>query len=243
MSQWRTGACLSFGKTWETAHPVAFDSQQMNAQHQKYPTHKQRLLAIIWALMKWQVDLLGTPINIYTDHCTLENFDMQRDLSQRQCCWQEFLSQYDYTIIYIKGEKNTVANTMSHIPNEDTVNNALPTDPNDILLAALFSITADDAILKTIKTGYDLDPFCVKLHKSPNSCPGLTTVDGMMYISGCLVIPRHGDIHKTLFLLAHNSLGHFGFEKSYRSLKDSYYWPNMRKDLEEMYIPSCASCQ
>jgi Reverse transcriptase (RNA-dependent DNA polymerase)/RNase H-like domain found in reverse transcriptase len=30
-SNWRTGATLSFGKTWETARPIAFDSMQLKA--------------------------------------------------------------------------------------------------------------------------------------------------------------------------------------------------------------------
>jgi hypothetical protein len=40
---------------------------------------------------------------IYTDHKTLENFDTQRDLSRHQARWMEFLSQYDFKIMYIKG--------------------------------------------------------------------------------------------------------------------------------------------
>ena len=41
----------------------------------------------------------------------------------------------------------------------------------------------------------------------------------------------------------HDALSHFGFEKSYGSLKDSYYWPKMHKDLEDAYILSCVACQ
>ena len=37
VSQWRTGACFSFGETWEMAWPVAFESQQMNAQQTEIP--------------------------------------------------------------------------------------------------------------------------------------------------------------------------------------------------------------
>ena len=166
----------------------------MNIQQRKYPTHEQELLAIIWALSKWRVDLLGSHINIYTDHWMLKNFDLQHDLSRHQCRWQEFLSQYDYTITYIKGEDNTVADAMSRLPDDATVDNPLPTDLNDILLAAMLSIAPDDSLIKTIKAGYDLDPFCIKLQKSPDSFPGLTTVNGLMYISECLVIPRHGNI-------------------------------------------------
>ena len=69
MSQWRMVACLSFGETWESMWLIAFESQQMNAQQQNYPMHEQELLLIIHTLKKWCVDLLGTHINTYTDHC------------------------------------------------------------------------------------------------------------------------------------------------------------------------------
>ena len=50
------------------------------------------------------------------------------------------------------------------------------------------------------------------------------------------------DTHKNLFHLAHNSLGHFSADKSYASLRNNYYWPNMCCDLEDAYIPSCMDC-
>ena len=120
--------------------------------------HEQELLSIIHTLKKWHVDLLGIPINIYTNHHTLENFNTQQDLSRCQCCWQEFLAQYNYTISHIKGDNNTITDTLSRLPYADTVDNALPTAPNDILLAAVLSISSDDAILRTIQEGYNLDP-------------------------------------------------------------------------------------
>jgi hypothetical protein len=48
-SDWRTGGILSFGPTWETACPVAFDSMQLNGAERNYPIHKKELLAIIRA--------------------------------------------------------------------------------------------------------------------------------------------------------------------------------------------------
>ena len=38
-------------------------------------------------------------------------------------------------------------------------------------------------------------------------------------------------------------MGHFGGDKSYASLRNEYYWPNMQCDLEEAYVPSCVDCQ
>lgn len=67
-SEWCTGATLSFGPTWETAHPVAFDSLQLKSAKKNYPTHEKELLAIIRALKKWRTDLLSTHFYIYMDH-------------------------------------------------------------------------------------------------------------------------------------------------------------------------------
>jgi RNase H-like domain found in reverse transcriptase len=80
-SNWRSGATLSFGPTWETARPVTFDLMQLKDTEKNYPIHEKELLAIICALKKWCSDLLGTHFYIYTDHCTLKNFDTQKDLS------------------------------------------------------------------------------------------------------------------------------------------------------------------
>jgi len=46
-SDWRSGATLSFGQTWETARPVAFDSMQLKDAEKNYPVHEKELLAII----------------------------------------------------------------------------------------------------------------------------------------------------------------------------------------------------
>jgi hypothetical protein len=115
-SDWRTGATLSFGPTWELSRPVAFDSMQLKGAEKNYPVHEKELLTIIRALKKWRADLLGTHFYVYTDHRTLENFDTQKDLSRRQLRWQEFVSQYDMTITYICGEDNTVADALSRLP-------------------------------------------------------------------------------------------------------------------------------
>ena len=100
-SDWRTGAALSFGPTWEMARPVAFDSAQLLSAKKSYPIHEKELLAIVCALKKWRSDLIGSPVYVYTDHKMLMNFDTQWDLLHRQLCWQELLSQYEIHITYI----------------------------------------------------------------------------------------------------------------------------------------------
>ena len=223
-SDWRIGATLSFGPTWETARPVVFDSLQLKAAKKNYLVHEKELLAIIRALNKWRSDLLGTHFYVYTDHRTLENFDTQKDLSCRQLCWQEFMSQYDLTITYIHGEDNTVADTLSRLPPNCFANER--TEPICAeSINAILTITTDRDILERIKTGYLQDEFCK--HVTTTSMKGWRLVNDLWYIGNRLLIPRVTDICKNLFKLAHDSLRHFGADKSYASLRDSYDWPNM----------------
>ena len=146
-------------------------------------------------------------------------------------------SQYDMTITYICGEYNTVADTLSHLPP-----NCFPGEEVDVTVPvnAVLSITTDQDILRMIQMGYQYDEFCKCVAMS--SMTGWHESNGLWYIGDCLLIPRVTAIHETLFHLAHNTLGHFGANKLYASLRDAYYWPNMRCDLEQAYIPSCVDC-
>lgn len=285
-SDFRSGAVLSFGDTWETARPVAFDSMTFKGAELNYPVHEKEMLAIIRALRKWRADLVGSPFTIFTDHKTLENFDTQPDLSRRQARWMEFMSQFDARIVYIKGGENTVADALSRLPvnlctssesavlsarspygfcpdddeeNSVTVNAVLPATHACPLLAAhalaetdiastqavtaVLSISQDPQLRTAIISGYDTDPWCKKLRSAATGMPIVQEKENLIFIGERLVIPAAGGVRESLFRLAHDTLGHFGFEKSYGSLRNSYYWPNMRKDLETAYVPSCSDCQ
>lgn len=106
---------------------------------------------------------------------------------------------------------------------------------------ATLLITTDAQVLADIKKGYADDQFCVRLKES-GMCD-IQNINGLWYIRSHLIIPRTGTTQENLFHPAHNTLGHFRSEKSYASLRDCYYWPNIRKDLESSYIPGCIDCQ
>ena len=96
---------------------------------------------------------------------------------------------------------------------------------------------SDRAVLNMIRSGYQTDEFCK--HVVTMSMKGWTESNGLWYIRDCLLIPWVATIQETLFKLAHDTLGHFGAGKSYGSFHDTYYWPNMHKDLEQAHIPAC----
>jgi hypothetical protein len=216
-SDWRTGATLSFGRTWELARPVAFNSMQLKGPEKNYPVHEKELLAIIRALKKWQADFLGIPIYIYTDHRTLQNFDTQRDLSRRQLRWQEFLSQYNTTVVYIPGEDNTVADALSRVRDR-----ALPGETVDSVpvhsVNAMLSITTDPSILCSIQDGYLDDKFCKKVMDPAFNMKGISSTNGLWYIGDRLIVPRVNNIRKQLFCLAHDTSALTNLTQPYATL-------------------------
>ncbi len=167
-----SGAILAFGPTYELARPVAYDSCSFKGAELNYPVHEKELLAIVRALAKWRSDLLGYEFQVWTDHCTLEHFNTQRDLSRRQARWMEFLSQYDATIHYLPGKKNCAADALSRLPDPSltAVTSMLSTSRSQKIRS---QFELEDAILDEIKSGYADDPFTQKLTKA---APGMTNV-------------------------------------------------------------------
>ena len=70
------------------------------------------------------------------------------------------------TIIYIPGEDNTVADTLSQIaagafPGETSSDTCSANIPG---IHATLSITTDPSVLRSIQQGYEHDEFCKKIH-------------------------------------------------------------------------------
>ncbi|KAG9217547.1 hypothetical protein CCMSSC00406_0008474 [Pleurotus cornucopiae] len=228
-----TGAVLSFGKDWASARPVTFKSKQLSPAEKNYPTHDKELLAIVRALHKWRNDLLGAEFEVFTDHRTLEFLNKQQNLSKKQLQWQEFLADFNFSIKYIGGEDNTVADALSQQFSSDAPS----------VVAPVLTVSTDSELLHSIKTGYKDDLWCSKLLVDGIKVAGVSKRSGLLFVADRLVIPHIASFCESIFRLAHDSLGHFGAMKSYEALCDSFYWPNMRRDLERAYIPGCVECQ
>ncbi|THG94041.1 hypothetical protein EW026_g7348 [Hermanssonia centrifuga] len=263
-SDFCTGAVLSYGETPETARPVAFESQQLSGAELNYPVHEKELLAIVRAMKKWRVDLLGVPFTVFLDHRTLENFTEQKHLSRRQARWQEFMSQYDYVITYIAGVDNAPADSMSRKPpppcaiNSDSIGaiwaatTAMANHPPVTPILATVSglrISCDADWISAVKSGYEVDSWCSRLIDclwdpiaqkdigdeaagvsasealgwlDSRSRNGVSVRLGMLYVGNRLVVPRTGTLREDVFKLAHDTLGHWGNEKSYGAIRASY---------------------
>ena len=192
INDWWTGTVLSFSPTWKTAWPITYNSMQLKAAEKNYSIHGKGLLAIMHALKKWWSDLLGSPIYVYTDHKTLENFNSQKDLSRCQLRWQEFLTQYKLNLVYISAPDNTVADALLWLPEEPLLQHSQLHETWSASIGLVLLIATDKTILDTIKAGYASDDYCLKIAAS--QMPGTTCVNGLWYVGDCLLIPWIGNI-------------------------------------------------
>jgi hypothetical protein len=114
-SGYAVGATLSQRNAEGVLQPVAFLSKKMNGAQRNYPVHEWELLAIVEALKAWRCFLYGaaTPIDIFTDHHSLQWINTQPNLSARQSRWVEQLQDYSFKVQHLKGADNGAADALS----------------------------------------------------------------------------------------------------------------------------------
>jgi hypothetical protein len=88
-------------------HPVAFFSKKHSATECNYEIYDKELLAIIRCFEEWRPELEGTPspVKVITDHRNLEYFTTTKLLNRRQARWSEFLSRFNFKILYRPGKQ------------------------------------------------------------------------------------------------------------------------------------------
>ena len=113
------GAFYGQGKSWENCRPAGFMSRKFKDAQQNYRVFEMETLAILEALTKWEDKLIGRKFTVITDHQSLEFFSRQKHLSGRQARWAEYLSRFDFEVIYVKGQYNIVADCLSRYYSSD----------------------------------------------------------------------------------------------------------------------------
>jgi integrase-like protein len=92
---------------------------------------------------------------------------------------------------------------------------------------AWFCFKLEDNLLEQIKNRYDKDPIIIKLHSATTGMHNIHCDNGYWFVDNCLFILNIPQVRESLFHIAHDTIGHFGSQKSYASLRDAYYWLNM----------------
>jgi hypothetical protein len=109
------GGCIKQGTDWKTAPVVAFYSAKLSSAQQNYAVHEIELLAGLETMMRHRDILLGVQFTWYTDHKALTHFLEQKNLSGRQARWLEKMSEFDFSVNYVPGLENDLADSLSRM--------------------------------------------------------------------------------------------------------------------------------
>ncbi|CAF3826812.1 unnamed protein product, partial [Rotaria sp. Silwood1] len=102
--------------------PLAYLSKKFTTTQMNWPATEQECYAIIYAIEKWHKYLDGRSFTIETDHKPLLPFNLKQQLNSKCERWRLKLQQYQFTIRYIKGKHNTVADYLSRSPVDNGTN-------------------------------------------------------------------------------------------------------------------------
>ncbi len=97
----------------DNMQPVAFCARKLQGPETRYTVTEQELLAIVYCFQQWRCYLEGTSVFLHTDHEPLTWLQSQKSLNRRQAHWLEFMSRFTYTLLYVKGDENVVADALS----------------------------------------------------------------------------------------------------------------------------------
>ena len=285
-------------------HPVAFYSKKHSPAECNYEIYDKELLAIVLAFEEWRPHLEGSsqPIQILTDHNNLEYFMSTKLLNHRQERWSEFLSRFDFKMIFrpgksvgkpdaltrrlgdlpMGGDERLVANhqgvlkpwnlssvtTSSNSANgllqilADNMNedpeNAVE-GPDDAIEVPDNAIEDADNLDNTgqistlLEEAYQVDPFPERilglLRDDIRHCKEISLADckeknGRLVYRDCIYVPDHMPLRLRLLQIHHDppAIGHPGRTKTFELLSRQFYWPTMRKDVDQ-FVHHCNVCR
>ena len=105
-------------------------SRKLSIAETHYPTQERELLALVYALTRWQYYLLTSHIEVFSDNVSLKYLRTQANLSDRQVRWLSKLEKFNFEIHHIAGKNNTAADALSRI---NTIFQSYPAVENDVL--------------------------------------------------------------------------------------------------------------
>ena len=166
----------------------------------------------------------------------------------------ELIKDYDCTIEYHPRKANVIVNALSRkfsgslsaMDELRSMDVALAVDDMGVLLA---NLRIRPIMVERIKAAQDRDEFLKKIKEGIRKRKTYQRSyrmmdDGTLMVGNRVCVPEVDQIRQEIMEEAHCAAYalHPGSTKMYRNLRDSYWWPGMKKDVAN-YVAKCSVCQ
>ncbi|GFV34907.1 hypothetical protein TNCV_1452091 [Trichonephila clavipes] len=235
--------------------PIAFASRTLNKAERNYTVTERECLAVIWALNKFKTYFGPLPVKVITDHAALTKLTNGKNLSSRMIRWALKLSEFNIEWEHRPGVQNVVADLLSRNP-VDSV------EGSQISCAALraLAINSREQFIKEQREDPELGHIYRYLENPDDGSVNATVceswsqdfklINGLLFYAkyfsnlGELRVYIPGSLRKDIMKEFHDLplAGHLGKRKTYLKLRDTCYFPFMRKYIFE-YASTCDRCQ
>jgi hypothetical protein len=139
--------------------PLGFISKSLTDTEKRWSVYEKEAYAIFYACKKWEHFLRGHHFHLFTDHKNLTF--LNRPPSEKVMRWRLAIQEFDFSVAYIKGEVNNVADALSRcVPHPDKsdadIGLAKHTTPRPTTLAVLLDDTITPPTLQVPPCWYQL---------------------------------------------------------------------------------------
>lgn len=205
-------------------HPVYLMSLKTTPAEEKYHSYELEVLAVIKAIKKFRVYLLGIKFKIISDCSAFKMTMSKKDLVTRVGRWALLLEEYDYEIEHRSG------NRMGHV-------DALSRNPHIFMI--------QDCLFYRIKKAQEEDEYIqtiVKVLEKENNYQDFLLKSELLYkcVDGeeKLVIPKR--MQNEIIKNTHEN-GHFSVKKVSDIIKKEFFIPKLDSKIEDC-IRNCVKC-
>ncbi|SOV04618.1 uncharacterized protein UDID_17154 [Ustilago sp. UG-2017a] len=272
-SDFAVAAILSQSFDQGTRHPIAFFSKKLDPAQLNYPIFDKEMFAIVAAFKHWRQYLEGAkfPVQVLTDHRSLEYFTTTKQLNRRQARWSELLSDFDFVIQYRPGVQAGLPDALTHrsdmrprdkgpsLMQEHNPNNFQALlKPHQLRLAATGILTVKSDITDKIREALSGDSWTSALCQGIpahdtlleqahlGSLPPGFAIDSRNLLTywDSVCVPDVDDLRLLIIQDRHNSpsVGHPGRRKTLSLVRQSFFWPGLSKFVHT-FVDSCETCR
>jgi hypothetical protein len=234
---------------------VSTASRILTPIERRYSTCEQELLAVVYALQKFRIYVIGHPVTVYSDNKALSFLRRCNLTSGRVTRWIMQLQEYDLNVVHISGANNFFADTLSRNPvglsreSHDTVRN-----PKEIFVGKI-NLDIDQTVKKelgNLAKHQSSDPLLAKIRESLEEDPSssnekymlrddiLYCKDSKMHPYWRVVLPKNLEYKVIEFV--HALLGHQGTDKCMYEISLSFYLKNLGRKVRK-FVSQCDICQ